>query len=127
MPVTATVDFMTPADDTGACTVLLHPDIMRDCDVKTDDVVRLSTKRGLHALARVAGINPAGAVGTARLDRQVQRTLRAAPQEQIQVDRADPPPAQRILLMPVAAVWGYQPFFLSHIKRVLSAARAPVS
>lgn len=127
MPVTATVDFMTPDYDKGACAVYLHPDVMRECGVETDDVVRLSTRRGLNALARVAGPNPRGAAGTVRLDRQIQRTLRAAPREQLQVERTDPPPAQRIVLLPVAAVWGYQPLFLTHIKRVLSGARAPVS
>lgn len=125
--VTATVDFATPDFDQGACTVQLHPDVMRECGVEPDDVIRLSTRRGLTALARVAGTEVSGSGGTIRLDRQIQRTLRAAPREELQIEPVDPPPAQRLVLLPVAAVWGYQPFFLTHIRRVLAGARAPVS
>ncbi|MSQ23910.1 MAG: AAA family ATPase [Chloroflexi bacterium] len=124
---TATVDFVTPDYDEGACTIQLRSDVMKECGVEIGDVVRLSTKRGLTALARIAGADVPGSGGSVRLDRQIQRTIRAAPREEVQVERADVPPATRVLLMPVAAVWGYQPFFLTHIRRVLSTARAPLS
>lgn len=126
MSVTATIDFNSSHLEKRPCIVYLHPDLMQECGVQTDDVVRLTTKRGLTALGRVAGPNPDGA-GSVRLDQQIQRTLRAAPHETIEIERADLDPAQRIILLPVATVWGYQPFFLSHIRRILSEARAPVA
>src|SRR5262245_27674220 len=94
----------TPSDyrDTRLCAAYLAHDLLETAGVAVGDVIRVSTKRGRIALARVVGVHPSPdhEHGIIRFDRFTRQTLKAYPHEQVRIDRAELDPTPQVTLIP---------------------------
>ncbi|MBM2810158.1 MAG: family ATPase, subfamily [Chloroflexi bacterium] len=128
MPTNAIVD-PRPSDyrDGRLCVAYLAPDVMEAAGVSVDSVVRVTTHRGRAVLARVSAPPDGIDVGAIRFDRFIRQSLKAYPNEQVQVETVVLGAALQVVLLPGVDLSMAGTTGLTHeLKKRLVAGRTPL-
>jgi transitional endoplasmic reticulum ATPase len=129
-PLTATVD-PQPSDyrESTMCAAYLTHDAMAGLGVEVGDVVRVSTKRGCKALARIVGEHPGPGHqhGVIRFDRFTRQTLKAYPHEEVTIERVELDTTPEVTLIPAVDIsMLHLPNLVPDIKKLLAQSETPV-
>ena len=123
----ATVDHMVSDFAAGArLLVRLDANLMRQHELRRDDLVRLTTERGRSMLLRLDDPGADGAAGVIHIDRFGRQALKVHLNESVTLEPVHVEPARKVELLPAIDVSTAHDL-LPHIKRTLMESRTPLS